>query len=74
MPLLREAHVRNDGQTREGDWTALCGVVRPATSYSEAHARRVVSGQIAGLSVLTLCPQCEVVLRERMGDAEVATP
>ena len=71
MPLLREAHVRNDGQTRDGDWTALCGVVRPATSYSEAHARR--HAQLAEARQ-QLCPQCEVVLRERMGDAEVATP
>lgn len=67
-PPDRDAHIRDDSQTHEGEWTALCGAVRPATSFSEAHARLVLSGKIAGAVVLTMCQQCETVLRERMGD------
>lgn len=67
-PPRRETHVRDDSQTREGAWKALCGKALPATSFSEAHAYRLLSGQIAGHHVLMLCPQCETVLRERMGD------
>jgi heterodisulfide reductase subunit B len=65
-PPLREAHIRDDSQTHDGNWTALCGEVHPATSFSEAHARLVLAGKMAGTVVLTMCPQCETVLRDRM--------
>jgi hypothetical protein len=66
MPPHRDAHIRDDTETREGEWTALCGAVRPATSFSKRHARLVLTGTIAGNQVLALCALCEALLRAEL--------